>query len=77
MSFALYLYGWERLSPLAHWLTGIPVALGGAASSVLVVASNAWMQNPGGVELVPGLSLAGYRCRGSGAWWGRSTSPGR
>lgn len=49
---ALYLYGWERLSPLAHWLTGIPVALGSAASSVLVVASNAWMQHPVGAELL-------------------------
>lgn len=42
----LYLYGWDRLSPLAHWLTGIPVAVSGAASSVLVVATNAWMQHP-------------------------------
>lgn len=49
---ALYLYGWDRLPPLAHWLTGIPVALGSAASSVLVVASNAWMQNPIGAELL-------------------------
>ncbi|ADU50851.1 cytochrome bd quinol oxidase subunit 1 apoprotein [Thermaerobacter marianensis DSM 12885] len=46
----LYLYGWNRLSPRAHWLTGIPVAISSAASSVLVVAANAWMQNPVGVE---------------------------
>ncbi|HEY8488234.1 MAG TPA: cytochrome ubiquinol oxidase subunit I, partial [Thermaerobacter sp.] len=46
----LYLYGWNRLSPWAHWLTGIPVALSSAASSVMVVASNAWMQNPVAVE---------------------------
>ncbi|MGE5591337.1 MAG: cytochrome ubiquinol oxidase subunit I [Bacillota bacterium] len=48
----LYLYGWKRLSPLAHWLTGIPVAVAGAASSVLVVAANAWMQNPLGADLL-------------------------
>lgn len=48
----LYLYGWERLSPLGHWLCGIPVTVSGAASSVLVVASNAWMQNPVGAELL-------------------------
>lgn len=48
----LYLYGWDRLSPLAHWLTGIPVALSGAASSVFVVATNAWMQNPVGVDVL-------------------------
>ena len=48
----LYLYGWKRLSPLAHWLTGIPVAIAGAASSVLVVAADAWMQNPLGADLL-------------------------
>src|SRR6266700_3965687 len=28
----LYLYGWNRLSPIQHWLTSIPIALSGAAS---------------------------------------------
>jgi cytochrome bd ubiquinol oxidase subunit I len=42
----LYLYGWDRLSPRAHFLTGIPVALSGLASGILVVAVNAWMQYP-------------------------------
>jgi cytochrome d ubiquinol oxidase subunit I len=42
----LYLYGWDRLSPRAHWLTTIPIALSGLASGVLVVAVNAWMQFP-------------------------------
>src|SRR5688500_6697684 len=42
----IYLYGWDRLSPRAHWLTGIPVAPSGLASGVLVVAVNAWMQCP-------------------------------
>jgi cytochrome d ubiquinol oxidase subunit I len=46
----LYLYGWERLSGIAHWLSGLVVAISGAASSILVVASDAWMQTPVGVE---------------------------
>ena len=50
----LYLYGWERLSPRAHWLCGVPVALGGAASAILVVSANAWMQHPVGFTLVDG-----------------------
>lgn len=49
---ALYLFGWERLPGWAHWWTGVPVAISGAASSVLVVATNAWMQNPIGIDLV-------------------------
>lgn len=44
----LYLYGWDRLSPRAHWLTGFPVAISGLMSGVLVVAANAWMQAPTG-----------------------------
>ena len=47
----LYLYGWDRLSPLAHWLTSIPVAVSGAASSVFVVMANAWMNSPSGFRL--------------------------
>lgn len=48
----LYLYGWDRLTPLGHWLTGIAVAIAGAASSILVTATNAWMQNPVGADLL-------------------------
>lgn len=48
----LYLYGWERLSAVGHWLCGLVVAVSGAASSVLVVATNAWMQNPLGVDVL-------------------------
>lgn len=46
----LYVYGRDRLSPVAHWLTSVAVAVSGATSSVLVSAANAWMQNPVGVE---------------------------
>ncbi len=44
----LYLYGWERLSPRAHFLCGIPVAISGLASGAIVVGANAWMQVPHG-----------------------------
>lgn len=44
----LYLYGWERLTPRQHWLAGVPVAVSGTISGVLVVGANAWMQSPRG-----------------------------
>lgn len=47
----IYLYGWNRLSPWAHWWSGVPVAIGGAASAIFVVAANAWMHTPVGFEL--------------------------
>jgi cytochrome d ubiquinol oxidase subunit I len=50
----LYLYGWDRLSPVGHWLAGLPVAISGAASGILVVGANAWMQTPSGFDLVDG-----------------------
>ena len=54
----LYLYGWERLSPVKHWLTSIPIALSGAASAVFVVMANAWMNSPAGFRLGPDGQLA-------------------
>lgn len=50
----LYLYGWERLSPRAHFLCGVPVAVSGMLSGVLVVGANAWMQSPRGYTAVAG-----------------------
>jgi cytochrome d ubiquinol oxidase subunit I len=49
----IYLYGWDRLSPRAHWLSAIPIAVSGAASSVFVVMANAWMNSPAGFRLGP------------------------
>src|SRR5439155_413329 len=53
----LYLYGWDRLKPLAHWLCGIPVAASGAASGVLVMSANSWMQDPTGFRLQNGAPV--------------------
>ena len=52
----LYLYGWDRLSPRAHWWCGVAVAVSGVASGVLVLSANAWMQDPVGYQ--PGVGGA-------------------
>lgn len=46
----IYLYGWGRLSPWMHWLSGVPIAISGAMSAVFVVTVNAWMNVPTGFE---------------------------
>jgi cytochrome d ubiquinol oxidase subunit I len=51
---ALYLYGWERLSPLQHWLCSLPIVLSGAASAWFVVTANAWMNSPTGFRIDSG-----------------------
>ncbi len=50
----LYLYGWRRLSPVAHLGAGIVVAVSGAASALFVVLANGWMQTPRGFRVVDG-----------------------
>jgi cytochrome d ubiquinol oxidase subunit I len=47
----IYLYGWDRLSPRAHWLSGVPVAISGIASAFFIVTANAWMNVPRGFTL--------------------------
>lgn len=47
----IYLYGWQRVSPRAHWLAGVGVLVCGAASGVFVVCANGWMNTPTGFTL--------------------------
>jgi cytochrome d ubiquinol oxidase subunit I len=51
---ALYLYGWDRLSPKAHWLCAVVVAISAAASAFFVISANSWMNQPTGFEVVNG-----------------------
>ena len=50
----IYLFGWDRVSPWRHWLSGWPVVLGGAASAWFIITANSWMQSPVGFELSAG-----------------------
>src|SRR5215207_2398494 len=44
----IFLYGWNRIPPFAHWLSGVMVALSGILSGIFVVCANAWMNAPTG-----------------------------
>ena len=59
----LYLYGWDRLSPRAHWLASIPIAISGAFSAIFVISANAWMNSP---SRLSGRQWRGRRCRSRG-----------
>ncbi len=48
---SIYIFGWRRLKPWAHFWTGVPVVLTGILGSVSVVAANAWMNDPSGFTL--------------------------
>lgn len=51
----IYLYGWTKLSPRAHWWAGVAVMVSGTVSGIFVVFANAWMNAPAGFELVNGV----------------------
>ncbi|HEY6762622.1 MAG TPA: cytochrome ubiquinol oxidase subunit I [Baekduia sp.] len=44
----IYVYGWDRLSPRLHLLSGIPIVVTGFLGSWMVISVNAWMNHPGG-----------------------------
>ena len=47
----IYVYGWGRLSPRTHLLSGIPIVITGFTGSLMVISVNAWMNHPGGFRL--------------------------
>ena len=51
---AIYVYGWDRLSRRAHFLTGIPIVISGFTGSFNVIAVNGWMNDPDGFDVVDG-----------------------
>jgi cytochrome d ubiquinol oxidase subunit I len=53
----IYLYGWDRVPPRAHWLAGVVVAVSGALSGIFVVTANAWMNTPAGFDWVDGRAV--------------------
>jgi cytochrome d ubiquinol oxidase subunit I len=54
---AIYVYGWDRLPPRAHFLSGIPVAIAGFTGSLFVISVNGWMNHPTGFRLEDGRAV--------------------
>ena len=48
---AIYIYGWTRLSPWAHFWSGVPIVLSGIGGAFAVVTANGWMNQPSGFTL--------------------------
>ena len=53
----LFIFGEKRLSPKAHFATGVMVFLGAWLSAYFIVATNAWMQHPVGYAFNPDGSV--------------------
>src|SRR5260370_28588925 len=50
----IYAYGWDRLTPRAHFLSGFPIAFAGVSGSFFVISVNALMNHPSAFTLVNG-----------------------
>ncbi len=50
----IYVYGWNKLSPKIHLLSGVPIVITGFTGSLMVISVNAWMQHPTGFTLLHG-----------------------
>ncbi|MDT4999192.1 MAG: cytochrome bd ubiquinol oxidase subunit, partial [Mycobacterium sp.] len=53
----IYVYGWNRLSPRIHFLSGIPVVIAGVTGATFVIAVNAWMNHPSGFRIEHGKAV--------------------
>jgi cytochrome d ubiquinol oxidase subunit I len=53
----IYAYGWDRLSPRAHLLSGVPIIIAGFLGSLMVISVNGWMNHPGGFALQNGHAV--------------------
>ena len=51
---AIYVYGWDRLPPRAHFLAGLPIVVAGFTGSLFVLSVNGWMNHPTGFDIVGG-----------------------
>jgi cytochrome bd ubiquinol oxidase subunit I len=54
---AIYVYGWDRISPRRHFLLGVPVAIAGLSGSLFVISVNGFMQHPTGFRLENGRAV--------------------
>lgn len=51
---AFYVSSWGKIKGWKHWWLGVPVALGALGSALAITLGNAWMQNPGMLDIVNG-----------------------
>lgn len=52
---AFYVTTWGKIKGWKHWLIGLPVAIGSFGSAFAITLGNAWMQNPGTLNVVNGV----------------------
>lgn len=54
IAIGFYLYGWNKVGPFIHWLSGWLVGIAGITSGIFIVAANGWMNSPSGFDWIDG-----------------------
>ena len=74
IALGFYLYGWDKLHPWFHWVTGVVVGVSGLLSGILVVAANSWMNSPSGFDFVDGkyLNIDPIKAMFNDAWFSQA-----
>ncbi len=53
----IFLYGWNKVNPYIHWISGLLVGISGIISGIFVVCANAWMNAPAGFDWINGQAV--------------------
>jgi cytochrome d ubiquinol oxidase subunit I len=53
----IYLYGWNKIPPYLHLMSGVIVTVSGVFSAFFVVLANGWMNHPVGFQLHDGQAV--------------------
>jgi cytochrome d ubiquinol oxidase subunit I len=74
IALGFYLYGWDKLNPWFHWITGVVVGISGLLSGILVVAANSWMNSPSGFDFIDGkyLNIDPIKAMFNDAWFSQA-----
>jgi cytochrome bd ubiquinol oxidase subunit I len=57
----IYVYGWDRLSPRAHLLSGVPIVIAGFTGAMFVLSVNGWMNHPTGFDVTSAGEVTNVR----------------
>jgi len=75
IALGVFLYGWDKISPIAHWISGLLVGISGVMSGIFVVAANAWMNSPAGFDFIDGeyINIDPVAAMFNDAWFTQAT----
>jgi cytochrome d ubiquinol oxidase subunit I len=74
IALGLFLYGWDRLHPKVHLMSGMVVGIAGVISGIFVVSANGWMNAPAGFDWVDGkaINIDPFKAMFNKAWFHES-----